>query len=33
MNSRELERYEQIQRILKGRTTQRAAVDRPGLSY
>jgi hypothetical protein len=33
MNSRELERYEQIQRILEGRTTQRAAADRLGLSY
>lgn len=33
MNSRELERYEQLQRILEGRTTQRAAADRLGLSY
>lgn len=33
MNYRELERYEQIQHILEGRTTQRAAADRLGLSY
>jgi molybdenum-dependent DNA-binding transcriptional regulator ModE len=33
MNSRELDRYEQIQRILEGRASQCAAAESLGLSY
>jgi len=33
MNSRELERFEQIQRVIEGRSSQRAAAERLSISY